>query len=618
MKIKKLIFNKYTLWGAILLAGFILGGLVFHRSHIEEAKQELTAQESKETIWTCAMHPQIRMDHPGKCPICGMDLIPLVQSTAPLDPDAIIMTEEGIRLAEVQTSIVSLQNPVKEVRLYGKIQADERLIQTQPAYVPGRVEKLLVNFTGEQVQKGQVIAQIYSPELLTAQEELLEALRMKEMQPQILEAAREKLLQWKFTDEQIADIEKSGSAKTIFDVYSSVSGIVINKRVTTGDYVSQGTPLFEIADLSHVWVMFDVYESDLPWINKGDKVRFTLQSQPGKEYDGIITFIDPVIDPVNRVARARLEISNSSNTFKPEMFVTGTVNARLPSTGESLVIPQSAVLWTGTRSVVYVKIPEAEEPGFVIRDITLGPALSDSYIVLNGLKEGEEIVTNGTFSVDASAQLQGKPSMMNPAGGKTNTMPGMIMPGNSGSGTELSTKKMDMPDTGNTSNNDNLNNKTIRKSGKMDTSMDFIMQLNTVYDRYIVLKNAFVQSDEKRVKQASQDVLQALNKMDMKLLTGEAMTQWMGLSVNLNNQIKQIASSDDLDSQRKTFSIFNGSFYKAVKIFGLMGKTVYYQFCPMFNNEKGAFWLSEIKDIRNPYYGESMLTCGETKETLKY
>ena len=584
MKIKKIISNKYTLWGAILLSGFILGGLVFHRSHKEEAKQEQTAQETKETIWTCAMHPQIRMDHPGKCPICGMDLIPLAQSTAPVNPDAIVMSEEGIKLADIQTSIVSRQKPAKEVRLYGKIQADERLIQTQPVHIPGRVEKLLINFTGEQVKKGQVIAQIYSPELVTAQEELLEANKMKEMQPRILEAAREKLRQWKFTDEQISDIEKSGSAKTIFDVYSTVSGIVINKRVTVGDYLSQGTPLYEIADLSHVWVLFDAYESDLPWIRKGDKVTFTLQSQPGKEYSGAITFIDPVIDPVNRVARVRLEMANSANTFKPEMFVTGLVKARLASIGESLVIPQSAVLWTGTRSVVYVKIPDAKEPTFMIREITLGPALSNSYIVLNGLMEGEEIVTNGTFSVDASAQLEGKPSMMNPAGGKTNTMPGMIMPGDSGSD----------------------NNK----------SMDFTMQLNTVYDQYIILKNAFVQSDPVKVKQAAWEVQKSLAKTDMNLLTGDAMKQWMELLPNLNNQIKQIASSDVLNEQRKTFSVFNDMFYKAIKAFGLMGKTVYYQFCPMMNDGKGAYWLSETKDVRNPYYGESMLTCGETKETI--
>lgn len=373
------------------------------------------------------MHPQIRMDHPGKCPICGMELIPLIQSTAPLNPDAIVMTEEGIKLAEVQTSFVSRKKPVKEIRLYGKIQADERLIQTQPAHIPGRVEKLLVNYTGEEIQKGQTIAQIYSPELVTAQEELLEAIKMKEMQPQILEAAMEKLRQWKFTDSQIQDIEKSGSAKTIFDLYATVTGIVINKLVSVGDYISQGATLYEIADLSNVWALFDAYESDLPWIRKGDMITFTLQSQPGKEYSGRVSFIAPVINPQTRVAQVRLEIPNPGNILKPEMFANGNLTANLATSGNALVIPQSSVLWTGKRSVVYVKIPEAEEPSFVIREITLGPSLNDSFVVLDGLMEGEEIVTNGTFSVDASAQLQGKPSMMNSEGKKTSTMRGMDM-----------------------------------------------------------------------------------------------------------------------------------------------------------------------------------------------
>jgi membrane fusion protein, copper/silver efflux system len=427
MNIKTLIFNKYSLWAVLVLSGFISGRLLFHHSHDENNVSEQTIQERKENIWTCAMHPQIRMDHPGKCPICGMDLIPLVQTTAPLNPDAIVMTEEGIKLAEVQTTLVSSQKPVKEVRLYGKIQADERLIQTQASHVPGRIEKLLVNFTGEEVHKGQLIAQIYSPELVTAQEELLEAIKMKEMQPGILEAAREKLRQWKLNDSQIAGIENSGKAKSLFDVYANVSGIVINRRINVGDYVSQGTPLYEIADLSNVWALFDAYESDLPWIRKGDRISFSLQSQPGKEYSGIISFIDPIINPQTRVAMVRIEMSNPGNTLKPEMFATGVVSAHLSSSGKRLIIPQSAVLWTGTRSVVYIKIPEAKEPSFVIREITLGPALNNSYVVLNGLIEGEEIVTNGTFSVDASAQLQGKPSMINSEGGKTSTMPGMDM-----------------------------------------------------------------------------------------------------------------------------------------------------------------------------------------------
>jgi Cu(I)/Ag(I) efflux system membrane fusion protein len=604
MKIKKFYSNVYIRSALLVIAGLLLGWVIFHRSHDEKISQEQTAGESKQTIWTCAMHPQIRMDHPGNCPICGMELIPLEQSTAPLNPDAIVMTEEGIKLADVQTSIVSRQKPVKEVRLYGKILADERLIQTQPAHVPGRIEKLLVNFTGEEVQQGQTIAQIYSPEMITAQEELLEALKMKEMQPRILEAAREKLRQWKFIDSQIAAIEKSGTTKSVFDVYATVSGIVIDRRVNVGDYVSQGTPLFEIADLSRVWALFDAYESDLPWIRKGDRISFTLQSQPGKEFNGTVSFIDPVINPQTRVARVRLEIPNPGNTLKPEMFATGIVKAHLATSGNKLIIPRSSVLWTGTRSVVYIKIPEAKEPSFVMREITLGPALSNSYVVLDGLKEGEEIVTNGTFSVDASAQLTGKPSMMNPVGGKTSSMPGMDMPGDTKSNSDI--KK------GNSGQN------TSQKVIKTDVNMDFVMQLNTVYDQYIVLKNAFVQSDAEKVKQAAQKVQQSLAKVDMNLLTGDTHMQWMDISGNLNKQILQIVSSGVIEEQRKTFSGFNDQFYKTIKTFGLMNKTVYYQFCPMMNDRKGAYWLSETNDIRNPYYGEEMLTCGETKETLKY
>ncbi len=429
MQIKKIISNKYIRAILLVLAGLLLGLVIFHRPHEEVAKQEITANENKKTIWTCSMHPQIRMDNPGNCPICGMELIPLVKNTAFVNPDAVVMTEEGIRLAEVQTSIVTKEMPVKVIRLYGKIQADERLIQTQPSHISGRIEKLFVNFTGEEVRQGQAIAQIYSPDLVTAQKELLEAKKMKEMQPGLLEAAREKLRLWKFTESQISDIENSGAAKTLFDVYATVSGIIINKNVNVGDYISQGTPLYEIADLSNVWAMFDAYENDLPWISKGDMITFTLQSQPGRKFTGKVSFIDPVINPQTRVASVRVEIPNKGNILKPDMFASGELTARLATLGNSLVIPQTSVLWTGTRSVVYVKLADAKEPSFVMREITLGPALSNSYVVQDGLMEGDEIVTNGTFGVDASAQLEGKPSMMNPAGGKASTgsMEGMDM-----------------------------------------------------------------------------------------------------------------------------------------------------------------------------------------------
>jgi membrane fusion protein, copper/silver efflux system len=410
---KKKLFNMYFRYSLFAFGGLLVGWIFFHSPHKIKSKHDHPAQTLKSTVWTCAMHPQIRMDKPGKCPICGMDLIPLNQNSVQMDPDAIHLTKEAAELANVLTSVVAKQKPVKEVRLYGKVQADERLLQSQVAHIPGRIEKLTVNFTGESVRKNQTLALLYSPELVTAQQELLEAAKTKQIQPEIYEASKEKLRQWKLTDEQITTIENSGNVQTNFEVVSNTAGIVIARKVNSGDYISQGTVLFDIADLSRVWVMFDAYESDLPFITEGNKISFMIQALPGTSFSGEIKFIDPVLDPVTRVAKVRVEINNPSGKLKPEMFATGIVHADLTEFKNNFIIPRSAVLWTGKRSVVYVKQSGTDEPIFNIREVELGPMLGNSYVILSGLGEGEEIVTQGTFSVDAAAQLEGKPSMMN-------------------------------------------------------------------------------------------------------------------------------------------------------------------------------------------------------------
>ncbi|OIP82925.1 MAG: efflux transporter periplasmic adaptor subunit [Porphyromonadaceae bacterium CG2_30_38_12] len=411
---KTIISNKYVLYGLLILAGLFLGWFIFHTPKIAEEKHNHAAEDTKKEIWTCSMHPQIKMDKPGKCPICAMDLILLNQnSTAQMDSDAIHFSADAAALANVSTSIVSRQQALKEVRLYGKVQADERLIQNQVAHISGRIEKLVVNFTGETVNKGQLLALIYSPELITAQQELLEAAKEKEAQPTIYEAAKEKLMHWKITENQLSQIEKSGKVKTLFEIYSNTSGVVKAKRINVGDYVSQGSVLYDIANLSKVWIQFDAYESDLPFLTVGNAVNFSLQALPGKNFSSTIRFIDPVIDPINRVAKVRVEIDNSKGKLKPEMFATGIMNAHLNEYKDKLVIPRSAVLWTGKRSIVYVKQADNEELNFKMREVEIGPMLGNSYVVISGLDEGEEIVTDGTFSVDAAAQLEGKPSMMN-------------------------------------------------------------------------------------------------------------------------------------------------------------------------------------------------------------
>jgi membrane fusion protein, copper/silver efflux system len=431
----------------LIIAGLITGWLFFHHSEVNTENKDGVSNIS--SVWTCAMHPQIRRDKPGKCPICGMELIPLRQENiAESIPGAIQLDEATIKLADIQTSKVSFQKSNRETRLYGTIQVDERQIRTISSSISGRIDRIFVNYTGAVINKGQTIALIYSPELVTAQRELLEAKKYENSNQFLLDAAREKLRQWKLTDAEIAEIEKRGEIIPEYELKADKSGTVLNKNVNTGDYISQGQTLFELANLSSVWVILDAYETDLPWIKIGNKIHFTSQATPGDEFSGIIDFIDPLINPQTRVARIRVEANNLHGELRPGMFVTAIVESGLKGYATQLIIPNSAILWTGKHSIVYLRIPGSGLNLFKVREITLGPAVANGYIVANGLNEGDEIVTNGAFSVDAAAQLAGKPSMMNPAstagkpqGGVTNAMPGMNMPEENNKESKVQTKE---------------------------------------------------------------------------------------------------------------------------------------------------------------------------------
>ncbi|MDR1119599.1 MAG: efflux RND transporter periplasmic adaptor subunit [Dysgonamonadaceae bacterium] len=412
----KSIFNIYVRYGLFLAAGLFLGWLFLSAPSSDQHDDTAQTHSEASQIWTCSMHPQIRQDKKGKCPICAMDLIPLKTGgggSEAIDTDAIILSEEAAALANIQTTIVGRSNPKMELSLYGVIQANERTAHSLVSHINGRIEQLHVNFTGENVRKGQVLASVYSPDWLNAQQELLEAIKIGSAQPAILQAAREKLRSWKLTDTQIAAIEQSGKVSPFVDIIADASGVVIAKNVEEGDYINPGSILFKLADLSSVWAMFDAYEADLPYLKIGNKVEYTLQSLPGKTFRGNITFIDPVLDKTTRTARIRVETPNSGLQLKPEMYAHATVNAILQQSGHPIVIPKTAVLWTGKRSIVYLKQAHTNVLAFTLREIEIAATPGHSYIVLSGLSEGEEIVTSGAFTIDASAQLEGKRSMMN-------------------------------------------------------------------------------------------------------------------------------------------------------------------------------------------------------------
>lgn len=397
----------------IALVSFVAGAFLFGGS---SSGDQQSGKETAATQWyTCSMHPQIRQDHPGNCPICGMELVPVKQEekAKPLGMDQVKMSAAAMALANVETWKVKVGHLTKTLYLPGKVKADERYYSEITARFSGRIEDLSINFTGQTVKKGELLAKIYSPELISAQKELLEAYKMRENNPGYFTAAQNKLKLWGITKVQIQSILNSGQPQDVFPIYAPERGTVIKRNVALGDYVKQGTSLFQIANLQHVWIDLDAYEEDLAWLHEGDSVQLRLKAFPGHPLATKIAFIAPTVDEKTHTTQVRLNYTNTQSLLKPGMLVEGAVHNQTQKAA-SLLIPQSAVLWTGKRAVVYVKDTTQNEPVFTYRDIVLGAKGEGTYAVVSGLQKGEIIAQKGVFQIDAAAQLAGKSSMMNP------------------------------------------------------------------------------------------------------------------------------------------------------------------------------------------------------------
>jgi len=326
-----------SLGGALLLfgAGYWLGKMF----NEVDVKRE-PAGQVKADFWTCSMHPQIRSPKPGKCPLCGMDLVPVNQGSGSQDlgMGQIQLSPSALRLAQVELAPVRRFFPTMDVRMVGKVEYDETRLAYITARVPGRLDRLYVDYTGVTVKKGDHLAWLYSPDLLTSQEELIQALAtaseleksglslIRERAGATVESARERLRLWGLTAEQVAEIERSGKTSDHLTIYAPVSGIVMHKDAVEGIYVQTGSRIYTIADLSQVWVKLDAYESDLAWIHYGQEVHFETEAYPGETFTGRIAFIDPVLDPQTRTVQVRVNVSNAEGRLKPEMVVRAVVS----------------------------------------------------------------------------------------------------------------------------------------------------------------------------------------------------------------------------------------------------------------------------------------------------
>lgn len=371
-------------------------------------KQKVPSTEKKPVIWTCSMHPQIKLPEPGQCPICAMDLIPQNEGGKSTNPNAVVFNEGEIQQNNIQVIEVGTSVASKSIRLDGKVKVNENNIIVQSSHYAGRIEELSIQYEGQLVTKGQLIAKIYSPDLIKAQTELIQAAKLQSSNPELFSAAKNKLATWKISEKQINQIIQSGKTIEKLPVYADHSGIITGLKIALGNYVKKGEALVHLTNLNSVWIELDAFERDLEWLKIGQSVSLKIQTATKSNYEGVINYIDPFLNAKTRTTKVRVELKNDG-ALKPEMFAVGEISVQ-NRTGDVISVPKSAVLWTGERSVTYKEI---EHHTFTMQQIVLGKDIGEFYEVKSGLDKGDRIAKSGTFVIDAAAQLQGKPSMMN-------------------------------------------------------------------------------------------------------------------------------------------------------------------------------------------------------------
>jgi Cu(I)/Ag(I) efflux system membrane fusion protein len=576
------------------------------------------------------MHPQIKLPDPGKCPLCNMDLIALEMGAEDAGPRSLVMSESDKALARIQTAPVEKRFVESEVRMVGKVVYDETRVKAVSAWIPGRLDRLFVDYTGTRVTKGDHMVLLYSPQLLEAQEALIEAKKgvsstanerspfLRASAQRLLKSEREKLRLWGLTEDQIKNIEDRGKVEPHVQINAPLSGIVIHKNAVEGMYVKTGSPIYTVADLSIVWVELDVYELDFSWVRYGQNVEIETEAYPGQFFKGWISFIPPYMNESTRTAKVRVNVSNEDGRLKPGMFVRGVVRSRIASGGRAmdpnmagkwicpmhhevvkdkagpcdicgmdlvsaaslgfiaeadeteppLVVPVTAVLRTGKRGVVYVEVPGTEKPTYEGREVVVGGRAGDWYIIQSGIREGETVVTNGNFKIDSALQIQAKRSMMSI--------------------------------------------KAEKEEAKAAVPAEFRTALSPVYEMYFKAQVALAADEFEAGRTALSGLHDAVKGVDQKSLVAELLQSWRALSSKLTKATMHSMHTQDIAGARAIFFQASVVILELEGTFGHSGSAIHREaFCPMANDGKGATWLQLLDVLRNPFYGASMLECGE-------
>lgn len=557
-----------------------------------ETSEQVEAEGSDEaTTYTCSMHPQIRSEEMGQCPICGMDLIPVASDGSGTDdasPARVTLSDRAKKLAEIRTTPVRrLGDETREIRLLGRVDEDETRVRTVTSWTGGRIDRLRVATTGEKVRAGQTIATIYSPEIYAAHRDLIQAKRqLASLQTSMefarnsaeatLQSARQKLRLLGVSNQEIARMEESDEPWTQISIRTRFGGTVTELLVNEGSYVDAGSGLYRVADLSRLWVQLDAYESDLPRLRVGQHVDLQVEALPDRTFDGTIAFIDPIVDPTKRTSRVRVEVSNEEGLLRPGMFVEAVVHGGTqPGEALPLVIPSSAPLFSGRRSIVYVEVPNTDRPTYAARSVKLGARAGDVYPVVSGLSFGERVVVHGAFAIDADLQIKGGESLM-------------MRPDDESRGEET----------------------------MIEVDGEFRSGLAPIVDHYLTIQAALADDELEPARTAAKNLSDAASRFEPEN-PAQAAEVWIGLREELSRHAQHMAQARGIDGAREAFDGFSKVLAKLLARFGNpTGKDLKLAYCPMAFENRGAEWIQLTDEVDNSYFGSDMLRCGEIRHEI--
>lgn len=544
--------------------------------------------------YTCGMHPWVILPEPGDCPICHMELTPIDPDkfTGEIAIDPVIVQNMGVRVAPVVTGPLS-----KIIRTVGTVDYNERAVRDVNIKTPGWIEKLHVDFVGAHVEAGQPLLELYSPQLYAAQEEYLLALRNKgrvgsDLSPDagqgatdLLEAARTRLEYFDITGEQIAALERSGEPAKTMTIESPHTGVVIAKHANEGMKVDPGMQVYRIADLSTVWVLVTVYEYQLPYVETGMKAKMSLPYIPGQSFEGEVIYIYPYLDKKTREVQVRMQFDNPGNLLKPGMFA----NVQLSNTlaAEKTLAPRSAVIDTGERQVAFVSRGEGK---FEPRDVRLGIETGDGLVeIISGLKPGELVVTSGQFLLDSEAKMR-------------EALAKMIKG-------DLASEQKVTAELAGTSALDELPEPVASK-------------LNQAIEHYLAIADTLAQDKTDGIANHARQLASALDEM-VNLEVPADPHLWHkhqdDIATARANALK-LVDADDLAEARLQFAQISSSLEMLLMATGIppsFGREVQVLHCPMYRSgQGGTIWLQLGGEVRNPYFGSTMLECFDQRNAL--